>query len=206
MLQAGNQAVNAGLATTATGANTMGTPTQWQGLSNQAVGTWGNTLNQGYQNQLAQFSANQSASSGWGTALGLAGGLGMRLFGFAAGGAVPDDGDGDEESYLDFDIWDEGMDEVTQAGNQGQNDGQFVDPRLSPSGGSETDDVAARLNAGEFVIPKDVVEFKGEEFFHRLITKTKADRKKALDMSGAEPSSMPAGEEAPAFVSGGGRR
>jgi len=31
------------------------------------------------------------------------------------------------------------------------------------------DDVDARLNAGEFVIPKDVATWKGKEFFYKLI-------------------------------------
>ena len=31
------------------------------------------------------------------------------------------------------------------------------------------DDVQARLNAGEFVVPEDVVRWKGEEFFQKTI-------------------------------------
>jgi hypothetical protein len=71
-LQAGTGAVNSGDATTSTSAQTMGTPTQWGGLSNSALNIWGNTLNQGYNDQLAQFKANNSASTGVGSALGLA--------------------------------------------------------------------------------------------------------------------------------------
>jgi hypothetical protein len=47
--------------------------------------------------------------------------------------------------------------------------GGFVSRSLSPSGGNRTDDVNARLNAGEFVIPKDVAHWKGKEFFYKLI-------------------------------------
>ena len=47
--------------------------------------------------------------------------------------------------------------------------GGFVSRELSPSGGSQTDDVNAQLNAGEFVIPKDVAKWKGREFFYKLI-------------------------------------
>jgi hypothetical protein len=47
--------------------------------------------------------------------------------------------------------------------------GGFVSRELSPSNGSRVDDVQARLNAGEFVIPKDVAQWKGKEFFHKLI-------------------------------------
>ena len=51
--------------------------------------------------------------------------------------------------------------------------GGFVSRDLSPSGGSQTDDVNARLNAGEFVIPKDVAAWKGKEFFYKLIAQAR---------------------------------
>jgi hypothetical protein len=77
-----NQAYN-------TGAQAMGTGPQWLGGSNEALGNWGNTLNQQYNNQLGQYNANQNASSGWGSALGMFGGMAAKRFGFAEGGAVP---------------------------------------------------------------------------------------------------------------------
>src|SRR5215471_3212422 len=52
-LTAGNQAVNSNLATTASGAQTMGTAPQYMGLGNQANAIWGNTLATGYNSQLA---------------------------------------------------------------------------------------------------------------------------------------------------------
>lgn len=61
--------------------------------------------------------------------------------GFAAGGAIPD----------------------------GPTTGGGVPPSASPSGGQQTDDVNAHLNAGEFVLPKDIVAWKGQEFFQKLI-------------------------------------
>jgi hypothetical protein len=74
-----------------TGAQAMGTGPQWLGGSNEALGNWGTALNQQYSNQLGQFNANQSASSGWGSALGMIGGIAMKRFGFAEGGAVPEE-------------------------------------------------------------------------------------------------------------------
>ena len=74
-MNSGNQGVNTGLSTTASGAQTMGTPTQWQGLGNQSTSTWGNILNMGHQNAMSSYEANQKNSSGWGSALGLVGGL-----------------------------------------------------------------------------------------------------------------------------------
>lgn len=52
----------------------------------------------------------------------------------------------------------------------------------SPSGGRVTDDVKAkvnqtgepvRLNANEFIIPRDVVRWKGHKFFQDLIKQSK---------------------------------
>ena len=42
--------------------NAMGSPTSWLGQSNNAIGQWGNTLNQGYGNDMAaaNFNANNS--------------------------------------------------------------------------------------------------------------------------------------------------
>jgi len=54
--------------------------------------------------------------------------------------------------------------------------GGFVSQALSPSGGGQVDDVPARLNEGEYVIPRDVVQFKGKEFFHKLIMQARKNR------------------------------
>ena len=54
--------------------------------------------------------------------------------------------------------------------------GGFVSRELSPSGGSKVDDVQARLNAGEFVIPKDVATWKGKEFFYKMIAQARKNR------------------------------
>lgn len=176
---AGNSAVSNNLATTASGANTMGTGLQWQGTGNQALGVWGNTLNMGYQNQLAAYKANQSNSSGVGSVLGLGASILTKLPGFAQGGAVDDSDMGPMIDGVPYE-------DMTD---------RYVTPDRSPSGGEQVDDVSARLNVGEFVIPKDVVEFKGQEFFQRLIQKTR----KAVEDAPAKPdvAMMPA--QAPAF-------
>jgi hypothetical protein len=156
-LAAGNSAVNSQLAATASGANTMGTGLQWQGAGNQALGVWGNTLHMGYQDQLAQFQANQSQSSGIGSALGLIGGMATSFM--AEGGTVPD--------------------------------------QASPSQGQAIDDVPARLTPGEFVVPKDVVAFKGEEFFQKLIE----GARKAKPQGQAQPEMKQAIPANPTFQS-----
>ena len=54
--------------------------------------------------------------------------------------------------------------------------GGFVPHTASPSHGAETDDIPARLNADEFVIPRDVVHWKGSEFFQKLIDQSRKAR------------------------------
>lgn len=51
--------------------------------------------------------------------------------------------------------------------------GGFVSKSMSPSGGAEIDDVDANLNADEYVIPRDVALWKGQEFFAKLIAQSR---------------------------------
>ena len=181
-LAAGNQGVNAGLATTASGANTMGTPQQYGQIGMTGLNNAGSLMSNMYGNQIAAFNAEQQASSGLGSLFGA--GLGMmgRFMGFEEGGEVPD--------------------EMTPGGMGIPDEGGPVGHHLSPSGGQETDDVPAWLNAGEFVIPKDVVEWKGEEFFHKLIAQTGQQKQRAIAESGAVPGTKSGIPEDPRFVSG----
>lgn len=144
-LQSGNSAVNSTLAGTATGGSTMGTAPQYMSAGNQAIGTWGNTLNMGYNNALAAADFNSRQSSGigglLGAGLGAIGNAGGLAAFFEDGGAVPEE--------------------------------------ASPSRGAAIDDVDAKLNAGEFVMPEDVVSWKGEEFFQKLIEGSRKARLQA---------------------------
>ena len=81
--------------------------------------------------------------------------------------------------------------------------GGQVPPSASPSAGARTDDVRANLNAGEFVIPKDVAAWKGAEFFHNLIAKSRKTR--AMSPVGGRPMSPadPRTQGAPTFNSSG---
>lgn len=90
--QMGQNAANTNLATTASGAQTMGTGLQWAGVQNQALGNWGQYASNIYGSQL-QYKAATAGNSPWkaigslaGTALG-----GWASGGFKAeGGAIPD--------------------------------------------------------------------------------------------------------------------
>ncbi len=63
-------------------------------------------------------------------------------------------------------------------------DGGTIPTSASPSGGQQVDDVPAQtsqghqihVNAGEFVVPNDVIRWKGEEFFQKLIAQSRQAR------------------------------
>lgn len=94
-LQAG-QGANAGAAGWQNASAAMGSPTAWMGAGNQATATWGNTLNQGFQNQLA--AANyQAENSPWNAVAGLAGGV-LGAMKFGAGGEVDGPGGPTEDA------------------------------------------------------------------------------------------------------------
>jgi hypothetical protein len=65
----------------------------------------------------------------------------------------------------------------------------------SPSAGAVPDDVPARVNVGEFIVPKDVVSWKGEEFFQKMIQGSR----QAKEAAPAKPTYGPASKERPAI-------
>jgi hypothetical protein len=76
--------------------------------------------------------------------------------------------------------------------------GGAVPASMSPSGGRQTDDIQATIpqtggkamiNAGEFVLPRDVVAWKGQEFFQKMIQQAR----KARTGAPAKPSTKPSG-------------
>jgi len=85
--------------------------------------------------------------------------------------------------------------------------GGYVPKQASPSGGINVDDVPANLNAEEFVIPRDVARWKGEEFWHKEIAKSRAARAKAAASVGPTAGPPRDPNQQPAFTSeayGGG--
>jgi len=79
--------------------------------------------------------------------------------------------------------------------------GGHVPSSASPSGGQEVDDVPARLTAGEFVIPKDVVKNLGQQFFYNTIDKSRKQQEQAAqrnDIGGEQGTAPPM---PPTFVS-----
>jgi hypothetical protein len=195
--QFGAGAGNTTLAQTASGANTMGTGLGWlQGSigANQAAGA---LTAQQYKDRMTQWKANQSGS-GLGTLAGMAGaGIGAYFGGPAgasagwnAGRAIGDSGGGGggwDSNYAgsgDPDYQGPGYaqgGEVDMQGAQGGDDfdGQ-VPASMSPSHGQNVDDVDAsgsagpiHVNAGEFIMPRDVTQFYGTKHLHGLIEKAR---------------------------------
>jgi hypothetical protein len=146
-------AYNTGAANATLGGNLMGTPTTWQQLGNQGAMGAVNALSAQNQADVASKQANASGS-GWGQALGIV----SSFLPFEEGGAIPDD---------------MGM-------------GMPVTAEMSESGGAIEDDVPAqlpsgepaRLNAGEFVMPKRTVAWYGEKGMQAFIDK--ADKEMGL--------------------------
>lgn len=173
---AGQGAINTQLGVTASGANSMGTPGQWAGVGANALTGAGSTMNNQYENQMSQFKANQSNSSGIGSLLGTVAGLGKD----SLGGSMLSTLGTAAMSFLE-----EGgmVPEQTQGG--------AVPVEASPSGGAIPDDVNAKVNAGEFVIPKDVTSWFGEKHFQNMIMKARKEKEGAP----AKPQTrqMPAG-------------
>jgi hypothetical protein len=174
--QTGSNAMNTGFNTGMTNANS-------------ALATWGNTLNQGYQNQL---SASQQ-SSGIGGLLGQVAGVGLpMLFGMAEGGAVPTmgyQGAGPVAPYP-------GGNPATVP-PPGGTPGGAVPTGASPTAGQASDDVPAALTAGEFVMPRDVTQWIGEQGLQKMIQKSR----KEMQMAQAKPSPTQPPPGPPTFAS-----
>ncbi len=109
-----------------------------------------------------------------------------------------------DAGYYDPDMNPGGGDEFYDSsggwGDTEYEEGGPVPRGASPSRGRRTDDVSARLNAGEYVIPKDVVAHKGTHFFNSLIDKS---RRLRTGMGGPRPGAKmkPALPGRPNFVS-----
>lgn len=162
----GNQGFANALSLTSSGAQTMGTPLQWQTSGLAGTGQAAEITNAGYKNYLDYNKQKSEASSGWGQLLGLAGGIGLSAVMPSAQLAIAP-----KVAKL-F---------AAEGGTVGDvpHQGVPITPDMSPSGGKAIDDVPARLNAGEFVVPADVVRWKGEEFFQRTIEGSRKKKQEA---------------------------
>lgn len=166
-----NQAINTGLATTASGSSTRGTPMQWTAMGNQELSEWPKAQVQ--QNQLSNdFYKNQDASqlawakqgdessSGIGAILGTAASIGMKAAPLMfSGGVVPS--------------FDEGGPVMPSTAIQ---TGTVVPPGTGVPSIPGQDKVPALVAEGEGVLPKDVMDWIGEQGFQKLIAKVRKER------------------------------
>ena len=140
---AGSQGAGNANANTATAAGALQSSLGFSGQALQGYGQGANIMNQGYQNQMQGYNAQQANSAGLLQGIGGIAGAAMAL---ADGGPAPE---------------------------PGHPMGQAIDPMADVNGpGTGTsDEVPAMLSNGEYVIPADVVRAKGEEFFDKLLEK-----------------------------------
>jgi len=197
-LSAGNAAVGNTNSTIASGVNNMsagytGMNTALSGYSGAA-----NTTNMGYQNTLAQHSSGFGLADLAGMAAGGASGLAAGGFFNAAGaegGTVTKDGIG-------IPMYAEGgtVDINRMPGGTALPPPALPAPQAIMPGGPKADDVPARLSEGEFVVPAEVLKWKGEEFFEKTIQKSAEDKAKAdairmqkqgVPMQGPQPTAIP---------------
>lgn len=170
-IEAGRTGLRGALDTTATGASTMGTGVQWGNLQANNLAGWGNTINTGYQNQLAAWNASQQSRSGLGSVLGTVAGLGFRAL---------------TQSTAPWILGPQGFNVLRRGG------ALPPDPR-DPEG--ERDGYEVRVSGGEYVVPASVVRRLGTEHFDKLVRKygreedrAAAERRMALNVPGGEPA------------------
>lgn len=91
----------------------------------------------------------------------------------------------DGQGWGDYDNASQQSDQGSSGFDDYYAQGGVVPASMSPSRGQQTDDVAAtipqtggraQINVGEFVMPKDVVQWKGQEFFQKMIAQARKNR------------------------------
>jgi hypothetical protein len=213
-VNAGNSAAGNTLNLTNTAANTTGTPDKYASAGLQAnsnatsainSGTAAlNSMNSAYGNMYNNNNNMYNQSSGWGSLLGLVGGA--AIGGMAGGPAGAIAGAGKALFSSATPGRSDGIPLPTRVvGGAGDlpvktfynAEGGTIPDIASPTGGSAIDDVPARLTAGEFVVPKDVATWKGEEFFQKLIEQSRKAKQGAV----AKPEVGVAPQQPPTFVS-----
>jgi len=192
--QFGTSAVNSNLATTASAGQSLGTPMAWQQLGNQGLGTWGNLVNAQFGNAMDAYKAKESSSSGFGGVLGAIGGIASAFL--EEGGVIPDGahyaGGGPMVPQ------DPNAPPVSDPAAQGQ----AIPAAASPSAGAIPDDIPAQVgdsqtpihvNAGEFVMPRDVTTWLGEKGMQAIVMKARKEMAGGDKTRPAQPTDGPGG-------------
>ncbi len=189
--QTGTQAGNAGAGTLnsffGTSSNAMTAPVAWYQSGNQAQSNAITAFNNHTNNGIKQQQANQQGAQGMMQGIS---GMMSSIMSLEDGGAIPD-------QAIDMQRGPDGSYGIPSE------PGGHVPYSASPSQGAVTDDIPARLNAGEFVIPKDVVEWEGQKNIYKMIDKAKAEREQVEQTTETKPDISFGIPEAPRFISGG---
>ena len=144
---------------------------KYPGLGNTSASTSQNTASNSSFNQSHSYTKPTNPNYSQNTSSTSSGG--GNYGGYALGGGVDND--------------------ATQGG--------FVQRQASPSNGVNVDDVPANLNAEEFVVPRDVARWKGEEFFHKMIDQSRKARMTAAQSVGPTAGPPQAPGQQPTFDS-----
>lgn len=171
--QAGQQGINT---TNASAVNNMTAANQYLNTGINANKSASDIANTQFQDQMAVYNAQQQQQAGVGQLAGDVAGVAMMAM-MEEGGAVPPGMTPPDMGIPVYSNAPGGMHNFA-AGGMVMERGSL--PR-SPIPGS-TDRKPALLTPGEFVIPKDVVDFAGQDHFHKLIDslRNKANQRRAI--------------------------
>lgn len=203
---AGTAGANVGIATDTAYGGLMGTAPQWGGLNVNALSGWNQSLTDQQKSNIAVNEANQSGSGGIGKLAGtIIGGAAGAYFGGPMGASVGANIGGQAGGMTGF--AEGGVVDVSENGN-------FVPPGMSPSGGAATDDInavipgvnggpaqPAQIDAGEFIFPRRTTNYYGTKHLQGLIEK--ADKAMAGAQQGAPPGGSPAAGPPQGYDGGG---
>jgi hypothetical protein len=218
-----NQAVNTGLATTASGSATMGTPTQWSGMAGTQLQQWpsaelgamnasnqqGSLWNNINQTNLQAQQLAQNSSSGFGAIAGAGLGALSNMVKFApialaTGGVVPSAANGMVTPQVTGQDTPGGLPAQAPPPAGAIQTGSIVPPSAQVPGIQGPDKVPAMVKAGEGIVPKDVMDWMGEQQFQKMITKSRTDRQKQTVAQGQDkPMPAAAIQTGPTFASQG---
>lgn len=179
------------------------------------ISQWGQSMGNQYNQQLAQYNANQNSGGGMGALAGAGAGLVGTVAGAYFGGPAGAAAGGSLGSAAGKSLFSKNggmIQRMANGGAPGVGPGNVVPPGASPSGGAETDDVHVpindgsdapqhgAINVGEFIWPKDVVAWRGEQWMQKEIIKARKERQEqtvAKPEMGAISTQAP-GQGAPA--------
>lgn len=182
-------AASTGQQNLATGTSSQTAATNWYNAGSNAMNSYVNAVNGYNQAELGYAQLGAQQASGIGSILG-------GLSGFISPIKLQHGGPTDDQSQ---------QSQQPQQGipvPPGGTPGGYVSPDQSPSGGAVTDDVPAQLTAGEFVIPKDVTQWRGQEYWVDEIDKARQEQqqfKSRNDIGGEAAQGIP--NQQPTFVS-----